>query len=46
MSETKRKRQALQDYYDTRGGKLRSMGFPELALAYVTQWRDYVRSSR
>lgn len=32
--------------YHTRGGKLRSMGFPELALAYVSQWRDYVRSSR
>lgn len=32
--------------HHTRGGKLRSMGFPELALAYVNQWRPYVRSSR
>lgn len=39
-------RGAAKSYiYHTRG-KLRSMGFPELALAYVTQWRDYVRSSR
>lgn len=32
--------------YHTRGSKLRSMGFPELALAYVTQWSAYVRASQ
>lgn len=32
--------------YHTRGSKLRSMGFPELAHAYVTQWSAYVRASR
>lgn len=32
--------------YHTRGSKLRSMGFPELALAYVQQWGPYVRASR
>lgn len=32
--------------YHTRGSKLRSLGFPELALAYVSQWSPYVRSSR
>lgn len=32
--------------YHTRGGHLRSMGFPEVALAYVIQWSRYVRTGR
>lgn len=32
--------------YHTRGSKVRSMGFPELALAYVQQWSPYVCASR
>lgn len=40
-------RGAAKSYvYHTRGSQLRSMGFPELALAYVNQWSLYVRPSR